>query len=80
MSADRPENAYSTKASANAPCAMIPLKPNELSRPKNDRWLLTPADASAGISNCDDTIENKCVFDLERSEFTRSGNRGAQTA
>ena len=46
---------------------MVPLKPNELSRPEQDHW--TPSRPlghiiSAGILNYEDGIDDKCAFTL----------------
>ena len=50
---------------AKAPCAMVPLKPNELSRPV----ALTHTDSSAGMSNCGDAIETRCPLSLRPDEL-----------
>ena len=51
----------------NAPCAMVPLKPKELSRPIGDYRQRPSANTSVGISNDVDTIEDRCVFSLKLS-------------
>jgi len=48
-----------------APCAMVPLKPNELRRHTGDYRLRPSANTSVGISNHVDTIEDRCVFSLQ---------------
>ena len=50
---------------ANAPCAIVPLKPNELSR--DVRWAYAArGNISTGIWNgFDDTIDDRCTFSLK---------------
>jgi len=53
---------------ANAPCAMVPLKPNELRRDICYDLLSSPARGrtSTGIWNgFDDTIDDRCTFSLK---------------
>ena len=64
---------------AKAPCAMVPLKPNELRRDVHRAWLLLEtspvrATASTGIRNddrVDDTIDDRWAFNLR----ARNGRR-----
>ena len=52
------------RTGTNAPCAIVPLKPNELSRP-DDSQLCAHAITSAGMSNeAEETIDDKCKFNL----------------
>ena len=48
----------------NAPCAIVPLKPNELSR-HDDTHSEKCGSASTGIRNgLDDAIDDRCAFSL----------------
>ena len=53
---------------SNAPCAIVPLNPNELRRePLNDVVRET---TSAGIWNgFDDTIDDRCAFSLRKNNL-----------
>ena len=61
----------------NAPCAMVPLKPNELSR--DVRYVyVARGSTSTGIWNgLDATIDDRCTFSLEEriSEIKRTRDR-----
>ena len=54
---------------SNAPCAMVPLNPNELSRePLN---ALARGATSTGIwKGFDDTIDDRCAFSLRENKMT----------
>ena len=50
----------------NAPCAMVPLNPNELSRELID--AVVRGTTSTGIWNgFDDTIDDRCAFSLHKN-------------
>ena len=50
----------------NAPCAMVPLNPNELSRELFD--AVVRGTTSTGIWNgFDDTIDDRCAFSLREN-------------
>jgi hypothetical protein len=55
---------------ANAPCAMVPLKPNELSREicyNGSVLCMARGNTSTGIWNgFEDTIDDRCTFSLRR--------------
>ncbi len=54
---------------ANAPWAMVPLNPNELSRELFDAVVRKAT--STGIWNgFDDTIDDKCAFSLRENKMT----------
>lgn len=58
------ENMASLSAAPNAPCAMVPLKPNELRRDSTPR--AARASASTGIWNgLEDTSDDRWMFSLE---------------
>ena len=53
----------------NAPCAMVPLNPNELKRELFD--ALVRKATSTGIWNgFDDTIDDRCAFNLRENKIT----------
>ena len=54
------------RTGVNAPCAIVPLKPNELRRPEEyDSQLCTRTIISAGMSNDEEeTIDQRCKFNL----------------
>ena len=53
----------------NAPCAMVPLNPNELSRELFD--AVVRGTTSTGIWNgFDDTIDDRCAFSLREIKMT----------
>ena len=71
LDTSRPE-----RTGTNAPCAIVPLKPNELSRP-DDSQLCAHAITSAGMSNeADETIDDKCKFNL-RLDFSDESTMGS---
>ena len=56
---------------ANAPCAIVPLKPNELSREicydPSSVLYMARGSISTGIWNgLEDTIDDRCTFSLEK--------------
>ena len=54
---------------ANAPCAIVPLNPNELSREPLDS--VVRGTTSTGIWNgYDDTIDDRCAFSLRKNKVT----------
>ena len=54
---------------SNAPCAMVPLNPNELSRESLD--AVVREITSTGIWNgFDDTIDDRCAFSLRKNKMT----------
>ena len=57
----------------NAPCAMVPLNPNELSRELID--AVVRGTTSTGIWNgFDDTIDDRCAFSLRTNKMTMDTN------
>ena len=80
----RSERAHETLLQANAPCAMVPLKPNELKRdvrrpPAPPPSQVARAVASTGMRNhdrLDDTIDNKWAFNLRASTCLASFAQG----
>ena len=63
---------------SNAPCAMVPLYPNELNRePPN---AVVREITSTGIWNgFDDTIDNKCAFSLRTNKMTMYAKHKGRT-
>ena len=54
---------------SNAPCAIVPLNPNELNREPLE--VLVRATTSTGIWNgFDDTIDDRCAFSLRKNKMT----------
>ena len=57
---------------ANAPCAMVPLKPNELRRDVDKtgppRLASTRAAASTGVWKDDDMIDDRWAFSLKQCQ------------
>ena len=54
---------------SNAPCAIVPLNPNELSRDPLD--AVVRGTTSTGIWNgFDDTIDDRCAFSLRKIKMT----------
>ena len=54
---------------SNAPCAIVPLNPNELKRELFE--AVVRGTTSTGIWNgFDDTIDDKCAFSLRRNKMT----------
>ena len=63
---------------ANAPCAMVPLNPNELSREPLDAAVR--GTTSTGIWNgFDDTIDDRCAFSLRKNKMTTYVKRKRRT-
>ena len=59
------------RLAANAPCAIVPLKPKELSREicydSLSVLYMTRGNTSTGIWNgLDDTIDDRCTFSLKK--------------
>ena len=53
----------------NAPCAMVPLNPNELRREPLD--AVVRETTSTGIWNgFDDTIDDRCAFSLRENKMS----------
>ena len=53
----------------NAPCAMVPLNPNELNR--EPPIAVVRGTTSTGIWNgFDDTIDDRCAFSLRENKMT----------
>ena len=73
--ADTPDLAETAELlAANAPCAIVPLKPNELSREICYDSLSVPyiarGSTSTGIWNgLDATIDERCTFSLKEEEI-----------
>ena len=62
----------------NAPCAMVPLNPNELSRELFD--AVVRGTTSTGIWNgFDDTIDDRCAFSLREIKMTMFVKRKGRT-
>ena len=63
---------------SNAPWAMVPLNPNELSREPLD--TVRRGATSTGIWNgLDDTIDDKCAFSLREIKMTMFVKRKGRT-
>ena len=63
---------------SNAPCAIVPLNPNELRRETLDAVMRETT--SAGIWNgFDDTIDDRCAFSLRENEMTTYVKRKGRT-
>ena len=52
---------------ANAPCAMVPLKPNELSRDVCEVDVARGSTSTGIWNGLDVTIDNRCTFNLKMS-------------
>ena len=62
----------------NAPCAMVPLNPNELNREPLD--TVVRGATSTGIWNgFDDTIDDRCAFSLRENKMTMFVKRKGRT-
>ena len=62
----------------NAPWAMVPLNPNELSR--EPLGAVVRGTTSAGIWNgFDDTIDDRCAFSLRENKMTMFVKRKGRT-
>ena len=62
----------------NAPCAIVPLNPNELSRELFD--AVVRATTSTGIWNgFADTIDDRCAFSLRKNKMTMYVKRKGRT-
>ena len=58
---------------SNAPCAIVPLNPNELSREPLE--AIVRETTSTGIWNgFDDTIDDRCAFSLRENKMTKFVN------
>ena len=63
---------------SNAPCAMVPLNPNELRRVPPD--AVVRGTTSTGIWNgFDDTIDDRCAFSLREIKMTMFVKRKGRT-
>ena len=63
---------------SNAPCAIVPLNPNELSREPLE--AIVRETTSTGIWNgFDDTIDDRCAFSLREIKMTMFVKRKGRT-
>ena len=63
---------------SNAPCAIVPLNPNELSREPLEAVVRRPT--STGIWNgFDDTIDDRCAFSLRDNKMTMFAKQKRRT-
>ena len=68
----------SSLCALNAPWAIVPLNPNELSREPLD--TVVRGATSTGIWNgFDDTIDDRCAFSLRENKMTTYAKRKGRT-